>query len=48
MQVLACTSRIKDIEQFDSAASAADKLLRTFAMQLEVLQQSSSKWGIQL
>jgi hypothetical protein len=37
MEVLGRAKRVKDIEQFDSAANAANKLLRTFAMQAEVL-----------
>jgi hypothetical protein len=37
MEVLARAGRVKDIEQFDSASNAANKLLRTFAMQAEVL-----------
>jgi hypothetical protein len=37
MDVLGRAKRVKDIEQFDSAANAANKLLRTFAMQAEVL-----------
>jgi hypothetical protein len=37
MEVLGRARRVKDIEQFDCAANAANKLLRTFAMQMEVL-----------
>src|SRR5262249_53667138 len=37
MEVLARAGRVRDIEQFDSAANAAAKLLRTFAMQMEAL-----------
>jgi hypothetical protein len=37
MEVLGRSKRVKDIEQFDSAANAANKLLRNFAMQAEVL-----------
>jgi hypothetical protein len=37
MEVLGRANRVKDIEQFDAAANAANKLLRTFAMQMEVL-----------
>jgi hypothetical protein len=37
MEVLGRARRVQDIEQFDSAANAAAKLLRTFAMQMDVL-----------
>jgi hypothetical protein len=37
MEVLGRARRVQDLEQFDSAANAAAKLLRTFAVQAEVL-----------
>jgi hypothetical protein len=37
MEVLGRTRRVQDIERFNSAANAAAKLLRTFAMQMDVL-----------